>query len=159
LAGNELKNRRQSIGCGTVATDTSFFENNRKKSGRPPKWDRTELREAVELLEKVIPSIKEKWPRTQWNNNAVIIRTQHDGATTHCAPDDEEFGMGLVELGVFHKILLYKQPLDVNINDLGFFCALKGTSQERNAFVEDLQSSDDELGRQPFLSEDEFIQK
>jgi hypothetical protein len=74
------------------------------------------------LLEKVIPSIIEKWPRTQWNNNAVIIRIQHDGATSHIDEDDEEFWMGLVELGVF------KQPAnspDVNINDLGYFRALQ----------------------------------
>jgi hypothetical protein len=58
----------------------------------------------------------------------VIIRIQHDGATSHIDADDEEFWMGLVELGVFQKILLYKQPAnspDVNINDLGYFRALQ----------------------------------
>jgi hypothetical protein len=111
-----------------------FVPAERSSKNRPkghPVWKNTSVTKDVYrqlLLEKVIPSIKEKWPRTQWNNNAVIIRTQHDGATTHCAPDDEEFSMGLVELGEFDKIILYKQPAnspDVNINDLGFFRALQ----------------------------------
>jgi hypothetical protein len=98
----------------------------------PPVWRNTSVTKDVYrqlLLEKVIPSIKEKWPRAQWNNNAVIIWIQHDGATSHIDADDEEFEQGLVILGVFDKIVLvYKQPAnspDVNINDLGYFRALQ----------------------------------
>jgi hypothetical protein len=111
-----------------------FVPAERSSVNRPrghPVWKNTSVTKDVYrqlLLEKVIPSIIEKWPRTQWNNNAVIIRIQQDGATSHIDADDEEFWMGLVELGVFQKILLYKQPAnspDVNINDLGYFRALQ----------------------------------
>ena len=80
------------------------------------------------LLEKVIPSIIEKWPRNEWNNNRVIIRLQQDGPNSHITPDDTEFTAGLHELQVENKIILYTQPSnspDLNINDLGFFRALK----------------------------------
>ena len=77
------------------------------------------------LLEKVIPAIKEKWPRNEWNNNAVVIRIQQDGSKAHIKPDDEGFYAGLlVEQQCEDKILLYSQPArspDTNINDLGFF--------------------------------------
>jgi hypothetical protein len=35
------------------------------------------------LLEKVITSIKEKWPRQSWNDNRVVIQIQQDGAKAH----------------------------------------------------------------------------
>ena len=77
------------------------------------------------LLEKVIPAIKDKWPRQSWNDNTVVIRIQQDGASAHISPDDEAFNAGLVDLQVHNKILLYTQPArspaDTNINDLGFF--------------------------------------
>jgi hypothetical protein len=79
------------------------------------------------LLEKVIPSIKEKWPRQSWNDNRAVIWIQQDGAKAHITPDDAEFQQGLEQLEVEDKILLYTQPArspDTNINDLGFFCAL-----------------------------------
>ena len=82
------------------------------------------------LLEKVTPSIKEKWPRQSWNDNRVVIRIQQDGAKAHITPDDAEFQQGLEQLEVEDKILLYTQPArspDTNINDLGFFCALQSS--------------------------------
>ena len=84
------------------------------------------------LLEKVIPAIKDKWPRQSWNDNTVVIRIQQDGASAHISPDDEGFNAGLVEQQVQNKILLYTQPShspDNNINDLGFFSALQASYQ------------------------------
>ena len=82
------------------------------------------------LLEKVIPAIKDKWPRQSWNDNTVVIRIQQDGASAHISPDDEAFNAGLVDLQVHNKILLYTQPAcspDTKINDLGFFSALQAS--------------------------------
>jgi hypothetical protein len=82
------------------------------------------------LLEKVIPAIKDKWPRQSWNDNTVIIRIQQDGASAHITPDDDTFNAGLVDLQVHNKILLYTQPAcspDTKINDLGFFSALQAS--------------------------------
>ena len=79
-----------------------------------------------QLLEKVIPAIKDNWPRQLWNDNTVVIRIQQDGASAHISPDDEGFNAGLVEQQVHNKILLYTQPArspDTNINDLVFFCS------------------------------------
>jgi hypothetical protein len=49
-----------------------------------------------QLLEKVIPAIKDNWPRQLWNDNTVVIRIQQDGASAHISPDDEGFNAGLV---------------------------------------------------------------
>jgi hypothetical protein len=79
---------------------------------------------ALLCLEMVIPAIKDKWPRNEWNDNAVVIRIQQDGSKAHIAPDDDLIHAGLVEQQVEDKILLYSQPArspDTNINDLGFF--------------------------------------
>jgi hypothetical protein len=77
------------------------------------------------LLEKVIPAIKDKWPRQSWNDNTVVIRIQQDGSKAHISPDDSKFQAGLVELQVEDKIILYTQPArspDTNINDWIFLC-------------------------------------
>ena len=81
-------------------------------------------------MEKVIPAIKEKWPRNEWNNNTVVIRMQQDGSKAHIKPDDVAFNTGLLIHQVHNKILLYTQPArspDTNINDLGFFSALQAS--------------------------------
>lgn len=79
------------------------------------------------LLDKVIPSIVEKWPRGEFNNPRVIIRIQQDGARAHILPEDERFNKKLEDMQLLNKLILYTQPPnspDVNINDLGFFRAL-----------------------------------
>ena len=80
------------------------------------------------LLEKVVPSIVEKWPRSEWTNPAVIIRIQQDGPQAHIKPDDVAFNARLQTMGLANKLILYTQPPnspDLNINDLGFFRALE----------------------------------
>ena len=80
------------------------------------------------LLEKVVPAIKEKWPRGEWSRRSTVIRIQQDGPNCHIQPDDEEFQLGLEERGVVNKIVLFTQPSnspDLNINDLGFFRAIQ----------------------------------
>lgn len=80
------------------------------------------------LLEKVVPAIRDKWPRGEWNNAGVVIRIQQDGPQSHIKENDEQFLEGLRENGLENKILIYTQPSnspDLNINDLGFFRALQ----------------------------------
>ena len=91
------------------------------------------------LLTCVIPAIKEKWPRSAWNDRRHIIRIQQDGPPSHITPDDRLFNEGLSDLGVQNKILLYTQPAnspDVNINDLALFRCLQAAYEHftpRNA--------------------------
>jgi len=76
------------------------------------------------LLTKVVPAIKEKWPRGEWRSTQTVIRIQQDGPNSHIKPDNKEFHESLKEMGLHNKILLYTQPPnspDLNINDLGFF--------------------------------------
>ena len=81
------------------------------------------------LLEKVIPAIKSKWPRVDYNNPNYTIIIQQDGATTHIPAHDRAFATSLEELGVPEgKIELLTQPAnspDLNLNDLGFFASLQ----------------------------------
>ena len=103
--------------------------------GAPVWWNESVTKDVYRslLLDKVIPAIKLKWPRTQWEDNSVIIRLQQDGAPSHISPEDEAFQQGLVALEVQDKILIYTQPAnspDTNINDLGFFRALQSRFHE-----------------------------
>ena len=96
-----------------------------------PVWKNTSIDKSVYrqlLIEKVLPAIKEKWPRGSWSRNNVIIRVQQDGASSHIAPVDEEFVRALERMEMTYKLLLYTQPPnspECNINDLGFFRALQ----------------------------------
>lgn len=79
------------------------------------------------LLEKTVPAMMAKWLRGEWANTAEMTRSQQDGAGSHMDPEDEEFNVNLVELGVSDKLLLFRQPADppdTNMNDLGFFLAI-----------------------------------
>ena len=85
------------------------------------------------LLEKVVPGIRNSWPRGEWNDPAVVIRIQQDGPHSHISADDDGWLHGLQNQGVENKILLFKQPAnspDLNINDLGFFRALQSNYME-----------------------------
>ena len=79
-------------------------------------------------MENVFPAIKAKWPRGEWTRPNFIIRVQQDGAKSHLNPNHPELLLGLQHLEINNKVLLYTQPEnspDVNINDLGVFCALQ----------------------------------
>ena len=96
-----------------------------------PEWkDESMTREKYRemMLTLVIPAIRDKWPRSQWNRTDCIIRIQQDGAKAHLSDDDEEFQNGLRELGLQNKFWLYTQPPnspDTNVLDLGLFNALQ----------------------------------
>jgi hypothetical protein len=80
------------------------------------------------LLEKVFPAIMTKWPRGDWGRANVIIRVQQDGAPLHIDPQDPALLLGLQQLGIENKVLVFTQPSnspDTNINDLAFFHALQ----------------------------------
>ena len=101
------------------------------------------------LLQKVFPAIKEKWPRGNWGRPNCIIRVQQDGAKSHILPDDQLLQLGLQELEIEDKVLLYTQPPnspDLNINDLGFFRALqslyhKSTPENTQQIIEVVQQA------------------
>ncbi|XP_065847377.1 uncharacterized protein [Euphorbia lathyris] len=75
------------------------------------------------LLEKVLPAIKEKWPKEDLNYPIFI---QQDNAKTHISNDDVNFRRSATEGGF--DIRLIEQPansLNLNVLDLGFFAAVQ----------------------------------
>ncbi|XP_050229430.1 uncharacterized protein LOC126678579 [Mercurialis annua] len=75
------------------------------------------------LIEKLLPAIKEKWPRDDMMNPIFI---QQDNARTHVDKNDEAF-CEAARYGGF-DIRLMCQPAnspDLNILDLGFFSAIQ----------------------------------
>ena len=112
------------------------FEPAKRNSKNRPKgtlvWKNEEVNREVYrkiLIDKVIPAIKEKWPRGC--NRKIWM--QQDGAKAHIAPDDEEWLEGVKEAGMDKKLALYTQPPnspDFNLNDLGFFRALQSDYED-----------------------------
>ncbi|KAI5386953.1 hypothetical protein KIW84_073192 [Lathyrus oleraceus] len=76
------------------------------------------------LIEKVLPAIKEKWPRDDLGTSTIFI--QQDNARTHINHDDQEFIQEATRDGF--DIRLMCQPAnspDLNVLDLGFFSAIQ----------------------------------
>ena len=76
------------------------------------------------LINKLIPAILEKWPRSNRMSRTIYI--QQDGAKNHIREDDEEFNNALTLQEIDAK--LYTQTPnspDVNLLDLGFFRAIQ----------------------------------
>jgi hypothetical protein len=84
--------------------------------------DRKAYREM--MIEKLLPAIKEKWPR---GTASDPIRIQQDNAKSHMAADDVEFAEAAKDAGL-SNVSLYCQPPnspDTNINDLAFFRSIQ----------------------------------
>ena len=80
------------------------------------------------LISKVLPAIKEKWPREDAHRTIWI---QQDNARTHVPPNDEQFVAALLQTGL--DIRLMNQPPnspDMNCLDLGFFASLQSLTDE-----------------------------
>ncbi|OMO85689.1 hypothetical protein COLO4_21501 [Corchorus olitorius] len=91
------------------------------------------------LIEKVLPAIKEKWPRGALDGPIFI---QQDNARTHVDIDDPEFCQAAAQDG-FDIRLTYQPPNspDLNMLDLGFFAAIQSLQQkERARNVDDLMA-------------------
>lgn len=75
------------------------------------------------LIERVLPSIQEKWPREDARHPIFI---QQDNARTHIDHNDEQFCRAATEDG-FDICLLSQPPNspDLNILDLGFFSGIQ----------------------------------
>ncbi|OMO88922.1 hypothetical protein COLO4_20032 [Corchorus olitorius] len=89
------------------------------------------------LIEKVLPAIKEKWPRGALDGPIFI---QQDNARTHVDIDDPEFCQAAAQDG-FDIRLTYQPPNspDLNVLDLGYFAAIQSLQQkERARNVDDL---------------------
>ena len=105
----------------TVARRTSKNRNRGDPVTKLVTCDRNTYRKFV--IEKVIPAIKLKWPDRR--NRRVII--QHDGATAHMIPSDDEEFYAHARQGRW-DICLETQPAkspDTNVLDLSFFRALQ----------------------------------
>ena len=89
------------------------------------------------MIEKVVPTIKAKWPDR--NQNILI---QQDGASSHIDEDDPEF-VAVGVTGVWNIRLMTQSPKlpDLNVLDLSFFRALQ-SKQWSNGFAETM---DEEL--------------
>ncbi|KAL7158342.1 hypothetical protein ABFS83_02G136600 [Erythranthe nasuta] len=75
------------------------------------------------LIDKVIPAIKEKWPR---EDSRYPIFIQQDNARSHISQNDDEFLRAAVQDG-FDIRLMCQPPNspDLNVLDLGFFAAIQ----------------------------------
>ncbi|OMO77902.1 hypothetical protein COLO4_24961 [Corchorus olitorius] len=83
------------------------------------------------LINKVIPTIREKWPR---DNMRSPIYIQQDNARPHVKFDDADFKKATKENGF--NVILTNQPAnspDLNVLDLGFFCAIQSLQQQAAA--------------------------
>lgn len=92
------------------------------------------------LIEKVIPSIQEKWPAEDVGKPIFI---QQDNAKTHVNPSDKEFQEAGSENG-FDIRLMCQPPSspDMNVLDLGFFSAIQSLQHQAcPKTVEDLLSA------------------
>lgn len=89
------------------------------------------------LMEKVIPSVLEKWPV---DNSHQTIILQHDNAKPHISPTDPELCDFIQSTNWDIKIC--PQPPnspDLNILDLGFFRAIASVQHQKNAHnIDDL---------------------
>lgn len=75
------------------------------------------------LIEKVITSIKEKWPR---NDSSQPIFIQQDNAKRHITNDDEEFHRAATtDWFDIRSMCQAANSPDLNIFDLGFFSAIQ----------------------------------
>ncbi|XP_012851562.1 PREDICTED: uncharacterized protein LOC105971259 [Erythranthe guttata] len=82
------------------------------------------------FIEKVIPAIKQKWPR---GDSRCPIFIQQDNARTHIDHNDEEFRLAATRDGF--DIRLMRQPPnspDLNVLDLGFFRAIQSTQYKES---------------------------
>jgi hypothetical protein len=81
------------------------------------------------LIEKVIQSIIDKWPLSEFQDPNFKIMIQQDNAGGHCEAEDAAIKECTFEsIHLQHKIGLYCQPpnsLEMNICDLGLFNALQ----------------------------------
>ncbi|MCH88251.1 transposase [Trifolium medium] len=80
------------------------------------------------LINKVLPAIKEKWPREHAHETIFI---QQDNAPCHVSPDDEEFRRAASEGGFDFRLIC--QPAnspDLNILDLGFSSGIQSLQQK-----------------------------
>jgi hypothetical protein len=119
------------IGCWPVVREkvAQRTSKNRKK-GTVEEESTTMTREVTRrmFLEKVIPAIKAKWPRSQMGE---LIRIQQDNAKPHCLEEDVDIQAAGQEGG--WNIMLDNQPAqspDLNVLDLGYFRSIQTLQQQ-----------------------------
>ena len=92
------------------------------------------------LVEKVIPAIKQKWPK---GAKSLPIKIQQDNAKPHCSPDCPSVAKAC--MSDQWNISLTCQPPnspDCNVLDLGFFAAIQSLQQREAATtIEELIAS------------------
>jgi hypothetical protein len=99
------------------------------------------------LIDKVLPAIKEKWPR-EYASETIYI--QQDNAPCHVSVNDQEFQAAASE-GGFDIRLMCQPPNspDFNVLDLGFFAAIQALQQKivtktTDELIEAVQTAFDE---------------
>lgn len=123
------------IGCWPFVTEKAAQRNsiNRDAGTMELKAITSVKRETIKsfLIQKVIPAIHEKWPRSE---NAETIFIQQDNARTHVPPTDPDLIAALSQTDLHIEVIC--QPPnspDLNILDLGFFRAIQALQQKMGA--------------------------
>ena len=80
------------------------------------------------MIEQTLPAIVVKFPSSylKFGHSRDGVFIQQDGARAHIKDNDNEFAKAVASLGV--NISIHTQPAnspDLNINNLGFFCAIQ----------------------------------
>jgi hypothetical protein len=119
-----------------VIANTMFFENNRMNRGRRPKWDRTELREAVSMVPMASKKtfIKNMSKAINVPKSTLHYMMQNEGLfCRHTSPLQPHLTMHWTKCILFlthmESINSRTRSPDTNINDLGFFSALQASYQ------------------------------
>lgn len=94
------------------------------------------------LIEKVLPAIREKWPKSwRGKDGRNVIKIQQDNARPHLSSDDEILAAEMKKDGL--AIELVNQPPnspDLNVLDLGWFRSIQSLQHQQ-----DVQRNEDDL--------------
>ncbi|KAL6581619.1 hypothetical protein OROMI_007542 [Orobanche minor] len=123
------------IGCWPFITEQPAQRNSRNRQAGTMEMKAITCvkRETIKvfLIEKVIPAVRERWPRL---GRGETIFIQQDNARTHVLPNDPNFLEAASQNGF--DIRLTCQPPnspDLNVLDLGFFRAIQSLQQKMRA--------------------------
>jgi hypothetical protein len=124
------------IGCWPITEQTPALRNsiNRLAGTMVTRTvNVTALAYKVLFFDKLLPAIREKWPRGNIQE-VKQIRLQHDNAPVHFRKTDADWILATQQYADRFSFTLKEQPAnspDTNILDLGFFASLQSLQQQQ----------------------------